>query len=284
VSASDFGGSLSEILSQSQQSRQLQHQPSTTEPTRSTTVPPLPRRRRTVDAVSASDFGGSLSDIMPPVPQPQRRQRRTQPNTNNSRRSTAERNNGTTTRANTTTSRSSNRRLVPPPSNSSSSSSGRVAVTNDDQLLREFMQHDDVVVGGHRPRPTNSGNFMEESEMTYDRLLALDESVNRRLTVAEKSKETTPEALFKSLRTMAYRSKKKSRTKKQEITKDKQEKVKEEEEEDECAICLEEFKHRETLKRFPCGHCFHSKCAKEMLKFDTRCALCRYDLITKTHG
>jgi hypothetical protein len=141
-----------------------------------------------------------------------------------------------------------------------------------------------VVVGGHRPRPTNSGNFMEESEMTYDRLLALDESVNRRLTVAKKSQETTPEALFKSLRTMAYRSKKKSKMKKNGNTKDKQEKVKEEEEEDECAICLEEFKHRETLKRFPCGHCFHSKCAKEMLKFDTRCALCRYDLITKTHG
>ena len=103
--------------------------------------------------------------------------------------------------------------------------------------------------------------------------------MNRRLTVAQKSQETTPEALFKSLRTMAYRSKKKKRS-----TKDKQETVKEEDEEDECAICLEEFKHRDTLKRFPCGHSFHSKCAKEMLKFDTRCALCRYDLITKTHG
>ena len=103
--------------------------------------------------------------------------------------------------------------------------------------------------------------------MTYDRLLALDENVNRRLTVAQKSKETSPDALFKSLQTTAYRSKKKRKKKKdnnktketKETTEEEQKKGGEEEEEDECAICLEIFKHRETMKRFPCGHCLYHR-------------------------
>jgi hypothetical protein len=143
----------------------------------------------------------------------------------------------------------------------------------DDNLLREFVR-DEVVV--HNSNHYQSGNFMDENEMTYDRLLALDaNTTNRRLTVAQKSKETTPDSLFKSLQTATYRSKKKIKKKKNDEN---------DEEEDECAICLCEFEHRCAIKKFPCGHGFHSKCAKEMLKFDTRCALCRFDIVTKTHG
>ena len=66
---------------------------------------------------------------------------------------------------------------------------------------------------------------------------------------------------------------------------EKEEKKKEDEaEEEDCAICLDEFKHRCSLKKWPCGHQFHTKCCKELLKFDTRCPLCRYDLVTGKHG
>ena len=58
----------------------------------------------------------------------------------------------------------------------------------------------------------------------------------------------------------------------------------EEEEDDDCAICLDKFKHRCSVKKWPCGHQFHTKCSKELLKFDTRCPLCRYDLVTGKHG
>jgi hypothetical protein len=172
-----------------------------------------------------------------------------------------------------------------------------VIVSSDDRLLQEFMQstsiNHDNVGSSRRHQQGHSVDFMREEDMTYDRLLALDESVNnRRVTVAQKSLETSPEALFKSLQTSAYRSKKKKKKKKKKMEQPKAGKEKEEdnikkdedEEEDECAICLCEFAHRSSGKRWPCGHFFHCKCTKELLRFDTRCPLCRYDLVTKTHG
>jgi hypothetical protein len=239
VTASDFGGSLGDILPQHSNSNTTSYQSSTritaasSSSSSSSSSTALPTRRAMIP-VSISDFGGSLGDILPQHVSHQeihQRQRRTHNNT----------------------------------------TSRQAAV--DDNLLREFVR-DEVVV--HNSNHYQSGNFMDENEMTYDRLLALDaNTTNRRLTVAQKSKETTPDSLFKSLQTATYRSKKKIKKKKNDEN---------DEEEDECAICLCEFEHRCAIKKFPCGHGFHSKCAKEMLKFDTRCALCRFDIVTKTHG
>ena len=128
--------------------------------------------------------------------------------------------------------------------------------------------------------------------MTYDRLLALDASVApRRLTVASASQATTPEALFKSLRTTTYRSKKKKKLKKKTKlgkgnngSNEYKEQEEVEAEEDECAICLCEFEHRQSGKMWPCGHFFHAVCTRELLKHDTRCPLCRFCLVKKTHG
>ena len=106
-------------------------------------------------------------------------------------------------------------------------------------------------------------DFMAESEMTYERLLALDDAIpNRNLAVAAK-KGKSGKDLYKSLRNGFYRTKKNG------------------EAEDECAICLSAFEHHTPIKKFPCDHTFHSECAKELLNFNTKCPLCRYDLVTK---
>ena len=111
----------------------------------------------------------------------------------------------------------------------------------------------------------NSGDYMADNAMTYERLLALDEAVpNRRLQMAKKNK-LNPEDLYKKLRTGFYRNKSN------------------EKEADECAICLDSFKHHAPTKIFPCSHIFHAECAKELLKYDTRCALCRYDVAAGGH-
>jgi hypothetical protein len=110
---------------------------------------------------------------------------------------------------------------------------------------------------------TGSSDFMTDSEMTYERLLALDDNVaSRQLAVAAKKGKNKTE-LFKMLRNGFYRTKKDGG------------------EEDECAICLSPFEHHECIKKFPCSHVFHVDCAKELLNYDTRCALCRYDLVKK---
>ena len=111
----------------------------------------------------------------------------------------------------------------------------------------------------------NTGDYMADNAMTYERLLALDDAVpNRRLQMAKKNKLSS-EDLYKKLRTGFYRKKPN------------------EKEADECAICLDGFKHHAPIKVFPCSHIFHAECAKELLKYDTRCALCRYDVAAGGH-
>ena len=246
--------------------------------------------------MSAADFGGSLSDVMPPVPGSRR-----QPAAPRQRQQRQQRQTANTATTGATTGGVLHRNVT---GSSRNQYFDNVAVTGDDRLLQEFMQssssslinnYDNVVVGSSRRQQGQRGaNFMREEDMTYDRLLALDESVNnRRVTVAQKSLETSPEALFKSIQTSTYRSKKKKKkTKKMKKQKQKsgeeenkeEEEEEKDEEEDECSICLCEFEHRSSGKRWPCGHFFHVKCTKELLRFDTRCPLCRYDLVTKTHG
>uniref|UniRef100_A0A5B7A2X9 Putative E3 ubiquitin-protein ligase arkadia-like n=1 Tax=Davidia involucrata TaxID=16924 RepID=A0A5B7A2X9_DAVIN len=44
---------------------------------------------------------------------------------------------------------------------------------------------------------------------------------------------------------------------------------------DECAICLEEFKAGETLAHLPCAHRFHSRCLVPWLETNAHCPCCR---------
>jgi hypothetical protein len=77
----------------------------------------------------------------------------------------------------------------------------------------------------HTNFTANSGDYMADDAMTYERLLALDDTVpNRRVQIAKKQR-LNPLDLFKKLRTGFYRKKKS------------------EAEPDECAICLDGFKH-----------------------------------------
>lgn len=47
---------------------------------------------------------------------------------------------------------------------------------------------------------------------------------------------------------------------------------------EECAICLEEIKEGQKIKKLGCGHKFHKNCINDAMKFNRKCPLCR-DLI-----
>ena len=271
-------GSLNDMLMSSsrRQQPQPQHQPPQQQvPTTGNSV------RRTfvsaTSAVSVDDWGGSLGDILP-------RNRPVEPSPHRNRNSLA------------------------------SNNSGSLALDPDERLVENFMAHGlgssssssssssgggGYVYGSRNNAVASRANFMSDSELTYEMMMAFDDNLqNRRITVAEKSKSTTPEALFKALQNASYRSKKKRKKrlvaakkvksskaiKKKEKEESAREEEEEEEEDDDCAICLDKFKHRCSVKKWPCGHQFHTKCSKELLKFDTRCPLCRYDLVTGKHG
>ncbi|KAL7190978.1 hypothetical protein ACSBR2_023114 [Camellia fascicularis] len=47
---------------------------------------------------------------------------------------------------------------------------------------------------------------------------------------------------------------------------------------DECAICLEQFKSGETLVNIPCSHRFHSRCLVPWLQTNAHCPCCRMEI------
>jgi hypothetical protein len=47
-----------------------------------------------------------------------------------------------------------------------------------------------------------------------------------------------------------------------------------------CAVCLCEFEWSDTLRRLPCGHCFHRSCIDKWLKRNKVCPLCLQDIET----
>ena len=47
----------------------------------------------------------------------------------------------------------------------------------------------------------------------------------------------------------------------------------------ECSICLEEFKINEELIKIDCNHYFHSQCINDWIKFNGSCPLCRLNLL-----
>ncbi|KAL3535952.1 hypothetical protein ACH5RR_004413 [Cinchona calisaya] len=48
-------------------------------------------------------------------------------------------------------------------------------------------------------------------------------------------------------------------------------------EQDECSVCLEQFKAGENLMRLPCGHRFHSRCLVPWLENNAYCPCCRME-------
>ena len=43
----------------------------------------------------------------------------------------------------------------------------------------------------------------------------------------------------------------------------------------ECCICLLKIKATSTEKKLSCGHCFHTKCLKTWVEYNSSCPLCR---------
>ncbi|XP_046348032.1 RING finger protein 24-like [Haliotis rufescens] len=52
-------------------------------------------------------------------------------------------------------------------------------------------------------------------------------------------------------------------------------KVKKKAETETCAVCLEEFKYKETLAICPCKHKFHQKCLTQWLQHRNICPMCK---------
>ncbi|KAA8522924.1 hypothetical protein F0562_009347 [Nyssa sinensis] len=48
---------------------------------------------------------------------------------------------------------------------------------------------------------------------------------------------------------------------------------------EECAVCLEEFKAGETLVHLPCAHRFHSRCLVPWLESNAHCPCCRMGIL-----
>ncbi|CAF0886511.1 unnamed protein product [Rotaria sp. Silwood1] len=46
-----------------------------------------------------------------------------------------------------------------------------------------------------------------------------------------------------------------------------------------CDICLNEYKPDDKLRTIPCLHRFHSKCIDKWLKKNSKCPMCRSDLL-----
>lgn len=51
------------------------------------------------------------------------------------------------------------------------------------------------------------------------------------------------------------------------------------EEQEECAICLENFKNGQTLVHLPCTHRFHSRCLVPWLHTNAHCPCCRKEIL-----
>ncbi len=51
--------------------------------------------------------------------------------------------------------------------------------------------------------------------------------------------------------------------------------------ENECPICLNEFKKGDKLKKLPCGHLFHQTCISEWFQRKMICPNCKYSIIDK---
>ena len=48
--------------------------------------------------------------------------------------------------------------------------------------------------------------------------------------------------------------------------------------EEDCPICLINYKVASILKRLPCGHIYHKKCIRDWLVNKDECPICKYDL------
>ncbi|GAV73898.1 zf-RING_2 domain-containing protein [Cephalotus follicularis] len=49
---------------------------------------------------------------------------------------------------------------------------------------------------------------------------------------------------------------------------------------DECAVCLEQFKAGETLMHLPCVHRFHESCLVPWLENNSQCPCCRMEILS----
>jgi hypothetical protein len=176
----------------------------------------------------------------------------------------------------------------------------------EDENQRFFHEHDQQRARARarqeQQQRRSQGMFGEfEMDMSYEALLALDENVAP-LRV-RRAIQNDEKYFLKAIRRITYRSKAlcknkhknkskhkiKDKSKGEEETETETEKEKEEtkeekeeeEEEEMCSICLDEFEHREKILKIKCGHKYHKACIMNWLKRDTRCPMCRYNLVTQ---
>mmetsp|Transcript_6964 Transcript_6964/g.10988 ORF Transcript_6964/g.10988 Transcript_6964/m.10988 type:complete len:256 (-) Transcript_6964:423-1190(-) len=100
----------------------------------------------------------------------------------------------------------------------------------------------------------------DDEDWTYDRMLALDDLIERNNGLRISDFAKLPQLIFRDSKTNA-------RT---------------EFGVDECTICLERFVDADCLRELPCKHCFHEDCLKPWFKAEHSCPNCRFDLLAGT--
>ena len=48
-----------------------------------------------------------------------------------------------------------------------------------------------------------------------------------------------------------------------------------------CLVCQFAYEEKETVRKLPCGHCFHAECIDTWLADKETCAYCRQPIVTE---
>jgi hypothetical protein len=115
--------------------------------------------------------------------------------------------------------------------------------------------------------PMEEGEDIEQepsTELSYDALLRLGERLG---DVKQERWEMVSKDWIKQLPTFEYESADATKS----ATLDDSEMK--------CLVCQCEYEEGETLRRLPCGHCFHSDCCDQWLQSKEVCPYCKQSII-----
>lgn len=130
----------------------------------------------------------------------------------------------------------------------------QAAMAEEDPQIEE---HDEEIIEGADEEDDNE--VADSAEMSYDALLRLGERIG---DVKEERWALIAHEKIDALPTFAFA------TSMAEGKEENHTEVK-------CQVCQFAYEEGETLRRMPCGHCFHKECVDSWLERNDTCAFCR---------